>query len=315
MKFEKFMEHFVVDQNKMQFTYRQEYRTIHFVKLPVSCKVELLYMMITSVVGGSHYGIDIGKNLDFAGIIVDHSHLYSNVLNTGNRPLYFEDAPSITAVDACFDRVYKETTSAAMRLMEGKTRPVLNRQQIQEAKNNAYHAILRSEELQPRFQGLNKSYNMNDAVIDCYTETERWAERIAQRWLTENKATGLEDMAVYEESVRKYQACLEDPEDDIHLFMAMNQAVAAQKRGMVEVDIRQNDGTEKTLWANAAAFANEYNHGYDIIPAIIPLNIAPPPNRQRNMGGISKKTIVTIKDSRNGEVLWNKKDWCKTHKS
>lgn len=311
MKFSEFMQDFVTNKDKSCFSFKQRHRTFHFVKQPVTCKVEILYMMVNEDIR-STYGVSLGANMHFAGIIVDHKTLYSNTLNKNLHPLYFEEMEDVPALDVCFERVFSETDAAVSKLLRSMERPKLSALQEQKAKNMAYYSILHEDVLMPAINGLNKSYNMNDAVIDCYTGTENWAERIAEKWLANNKESTLEEVAIREEAERLRQECLDNPEDDIHLYLSMLHAVKPQLNSMVEVDIRQVDGAEKTVWVKAVAFLNEYGKSYDILPAMWPATIAPPPNRRRNISGISKKSIATIRSTKTGELLWNKKAWEKS---
>ena len=250
--------------------------------------------------------------MHFAGIIVDHKTLYSNTLNKNLHPLYFEEMEDVPALDVCFERVFAETDAAVSKLLRSMERPKLSALQEQKAKNMAYYSILHEDVLMPAINGLNKSYNMDDAVIDCYTGTENWAEKIAEKWVASHKVSSLEELAIREEAERLRQECLDNPEDDIHLYLSMLHAVKPQLNSMVEVDIRQVDGAEKTVWVKAVAFLNEYGKSYDILPAMWPATIAPPPNRRRNISGISKKSIATIRSTKTGELLWNKKAWEKS---
>lgn len=311
MKFSEFMQDFVTNKDKSCFSFKQRHRTFHFVKQPITCKVEILYMMVNED-GTSRYGINMGADMHFAGIIVDHKTLYSNTLNKNLHPLYFEEMEDVPALDVCFERVFAETDAAVSKLLRSMERPKLSALQEQKAKNMAYYSILHEDVLMPAISGLNKSYNMDDAVIDCYTGTENWAEKIAEKWMASHKESSLEELTIREEAERLRQECLDNPEDDIHLYLSMLHAVKPQLNSMVEVDIRQVDGAEKTVWVKAVAFLNEYGKSYDILPAMWPATIAPPPNRRRNIGGISKKSITTIRSTKTGELLWNKKAWKKS---
>lgn len=311
MKFSEFMQDFVTNKDKSCFSFKQRHRTFHFVKQPVTCKVEILYMMVNEDIR-STYGVSLGANMHFAGIIVEHKALYSNTLNKNLHPLYFEEMEDVPALAICFERVFSETDAAVNTLLRSMERPKLSALQEQEAKDMAYYSILHKEILMPAIKGLNTSYNMNDAVIDCYTGTENWAERIAEKWLANNKESTLEEVAIREEAERLRQECLDNPEDDIHLYLSMLHAVNPQQNSMVEVDIRQVDGAEKTVWVKATAFLNEYDRSYDILPAMWPATIALPPNRHRNIGGISKKSITAIRSTKTGELLWDKKAWEKS---
>lgn len=311
MTFHDFMQEFVANKEKSSFSFKQKYQTIHFIKQPVTCKVEILYMMVNED-SKSAYGISIGADMHFAGIIVDHKTLYSNTLNKNLHPLYFEEMEDVPALDVCFERVFAETDAAVSKLLRSMERPKLSALQEQEAKNMAYYSILHEEALIPAIKGLNKSYNMDDAVIDCYTGTENWAEKIAEKWVASHKESSLEELAIREEAEQLRQECLDNPEDDIHLYLSMLHAVKPQLNSMVEVDIRQADGAEKTVWVKTVAFLNEYNKSYDILPAMWPATIAPPPNRRRNIGGIPKKSITAIRSTKTGELLWDKKAWEKS---
>lgn len=311
MKFSEFMQDFVTNKDKSCFSFKQRHRTFHFVKQPVTCKVEILYMMVNEDIR-STYGVSLGANMHFAGIIVEHKALYSNTLNKNLHPLYFEEMEDVPALAICFERVFAETDAAVNTLLRSMERPKLSALQEQEAKDMAYYSILHEEILMPAIKGLNTSYNMNDAVIDCYTGTENWAERIAEKWLANNKESTLEEVAIREEAERLRQECLDNPEDDIHLYLSMLHAVNSQQNSMVEVDIRQVDGAEKTVWVKATAFLNEYDRSYDILPAMWPATIALPPNRHRNIGGISKKSITAIRSTKTGVLLWDKKTWEKS---
>lgn len=313
MKFSEFMQDFVTNKDKTCFSFKRKYQTIHFIKQPVTCKVEILYMMVNED-GTSRYGIDMGADMHFAGIIVDHKTLYSNTLNKNLHPLYFEEMEDVPALDVCFERVFAETDAAVNKLLCSMERPKLSALQEQKAKNLAYYSILHEEVLMPAIKGLNMSYNMNDAVIDCYSGTENWAKKIAEKWVTDHMKSSLEDMAIREEAERLRQECLDNPEDDIHLYLSMLHAVKPQLRSMVEVELdkQQTNGAPKTVWVKAVAFLNEYNRSYDILPAMWSATIAPPPNRRRNIGGISKKSITTIRSTKTGELLWNKKAWEKS---
>lgn len=311
MKFSEFMQDFVTNKDKSCFSFKQRHRTFHFVKQPVTCKVEILYMMVNED-GTSRYGINMGADMHFAGIIVDHKTLYSNTLNKNLHPLYFEEMEDVPALDVCFERVFAETDAAVSKLLRSMERPKLSALQEQKAKNMAYYSILHEDVLMPAINGLNKNYNMDDAVIDCYTGTENWAEKIAEKWMASHKEATLEEVAIREEAERLRQECLDNPEDDIHLYLSMLHAVNPQQNSMVEVDIRQVDGAEKTVWVKAVAFLNEYGKSYDILPAMWPATIAPPPNRRRNIGGISKKSITAIRSTKTGVLLWDKKTWGKS---
>lgn len=311
MKFSEFMQDFVTNKDKSCFSFKQRHRTFHFVKQPITCKVEILYMMVNED-GTSRYGINMGADMHFAGIIVDHKTLYSNTLNKNLHPLYFEEMEDVPALDVCFERVFAETDAAVSKLLRSMERPKLSALQKQKAKNMAYYSILHEDVLMPAINGLNKSYNMDDAVIDCYTGTENWAEKIAEKWMASHKESSLEELAMREEAERLRQECLDNPEDDIHLYLSMLHAVKPQLNSMVEVDIRQVDGAEKTVWVKAVAFLNEYGKSYDILPAMWPATIAPPPNRHRNIGGISKKSITAIRSAKTGVLLWDKKTWEKS---
>lgn len=311
MKFSEFMQDFVTNKDKSCFSFKQRHRTFHFVKQPITCKVEILYMMVNED-GTSRYGINMGADMHFAGIIVDHKTLYSNTLNKNLHPLYFEEMEDVPALDVCFERVFAETDAAVSKLLRSMERPKLSALQKQKAKNMAYYSVLHEDVLMPAINGLNKSYNMDDAVIDCYTGTENWAEKIAEKWMASHKESTLEEVAIREEAERLRQECLDNPEDDIHLYLSMLHAVKPQLNSMVEVDIRQVDGAEKTVWVKAVAFLNEYGKSYDILPAMWPATIAPPPNRRRNIGGISKKSITAIRSTKTGKLLWDKKAWEKS---
>lgn len=311
MKFSEFMQDFVTNKDKSCFSFKQRHRTFHFVKQPITCKVEILYMMVNED-GTSRYGINMGADIHFAGIIVDHKTLYSNTLNKNLHPLYFEEMEDVPALDVCFERVFAETDAVVSKLLRSMERPKLSALQKQKAKNMAYYSILHEDVLMPAINGLNKSYNMDDAVIDCYTGTENWAEKIAEKWMASHKESSLEELAMREEAERLRQECLDNPEDDIHLYLSMLHAVKPQLNSMVEVDIRQVDGAEKTVWVKAVAFLNEYGKSYDILPAMWPATIAPPPNRRRNIGGISKKSITAIRSTKTGKLLWDKKAWEKS---
>lgn len=183
----KIME-FLLGPQKFSVFYRGV-SVFQLMKVPLTKHVEALYIQSGAPLK-SETGIaerrfpQLNTSLYNIGIIVDHKAVYSEAVEL--RSL-LDDTDEILPWSVCVFAVEEGVQQAVLDRLSRRKLPALTGPRIQEAERRAVQAAEDGIEPASNFGSLHQSYVLDDAIVDCLSNTQGWAEKIAKNWLSKPK--------------------------------------------------------------------------------------------------------------------------------
>lgn len=199
---------------------------IHLVKIPVVDRVQSLYMMKPYPFAPKlNYGVQIGCDLWFVGLLVNNETLYTaNNLDL----LDLEDVPYLRTISCCYKMASRELQSCAAKMVEAEPLPALNKKQIKEAENTAMYDFLFDIIPVPDLSALPANFNDSEITLSYLSNRPHWTETMADRWLKENKEECLLQVAIHKQVEKFIQEWKADGKAKAHRQLEYKSAWAGR---------------------------------------------------------------------------------------
>lgn len=316
MNFEELYKQFLSVPDKNSFMYKstlptgKEGRNVCLAKVQITDRIEYLYMAKQyNTENQCRICMNIGANLLFIGLIVDHKTL---IFNRFWDSLWLSDEPKAENFNDYYEKVRGVLRAAAVSAVEGEKRPELNADQLLRARNDAFYAVLHQEPLVPDCNNFIASCNVSEIIVSYLEDFPGWKEKLVQKWLSEpgNKECLLVNVAVYEKAVSYIDEWIRNPKSDANIYASMVKAV--QNHNLVRVKCGKPNGESESYMVQTFVFLNEYGKGYDVIPAFSKINEFGTAEhfvfskRGDSKRFLNKKDISMILTSTGDRVLWVK---------
>lgn len=178
---------------------------IQLVKIPLTKRVEAVYIQSNTpvknntVAAAGHKFPKLGASLYNVGLVVDHKTIYSEAIEL--RSL-LDDTEEILPWAVCVYTVEESVQTVVLDKLAHRKLPELSPGQLAEAEKRAAQAAKSHCPPGISFGSLHSSYVLDDAIVDCLSNTQGWAERIAKAWLSKQSNTSamLTELAIVQKT-------------------------------------------------------------------------------------------------------------------
>lgn len=275
---------------------------IHLVKIPVVDRVQSLYMMKPYPFAPKlNYGVQIGCDLWFVGLLVNNETLYTaNNLDL----LDLEDVPYLRTISCCYKMASRELQSCAAKMVEAEPLPALNKKQIKEAENTAMYDFLFDIIPVLDLSALPANFNDSEITLSYLSNRPHWTETMADRWLKENKEECLLQVAIHKQVEKFIQEWKADGKAKAHIYKSMKEA-ADKCDGFLIVDCSARGEPVHSFRVQSVVFGNQYGSDYDMIPYLEKITENSHLSR-RAQGYLFKEDIAMIRDRTGNKVIWRR---------